>query len=125
VTDGIIDSNANPESYALRSIQWHNSRRLPNSYGGGNPRSMARHVQRDRWSRLVGTCSELIEGVDRIAGPAHAVYFATYEGVNQLMGGNQAGVHHPLAAGMLSEDLCFCDMTNVDSYKWSMRYDCE
>ena len=32
-------------------------------------------------------------------GPAHAVYFATYEGVKQLMGGNQAGVHHPLAAG--------------------------
>jgi solute carrier family 25 (mitochondrial iron transporter), member 28/37 len=40
-------------------------------------------------------------------GPAHAVYFATYEGVKQLMGGNQAGVHHPLAAGMLSGDLCF------------------
>jgi hypothetical protein len=54
-----------------------------------------------------------VEGVDRIVGPAHAVYFATYEGVKQLMGGNQAGVHHPLAAGMLSEDLCFCDVTNV------------
>ncbi|KAM7221475.1 mitoferrin [Rhypophila decipiens] len=32
------------------------------------------------------------------AGPAHAVYFATYEAVKHLMGGNQAGVHHPLAA---------------------------
>lgn len=31
-------------------------------------------------------------------GPAHAVYFATYEAVKHLMGGNQAGVHHPLAA---------------------------
>ena len=34
-------------------------------------------------------------------GPAHAVYFATYEAVKHLMGGNQAGVHHPLAAGTL------------------------
>ncbi|CAK3970298.1 mitochondrial carrier [Lecanosticta acicola] len=31
------------------------------------------------------------------AGPAHAVYFATYEVVKQAMGGNKAG-HHPLAA---------------------------
>ncbi|RYP32672.1 hypothetical protein DL767_005074 [Monosporascus sp. MG133] len=30
--------------------------------------------------------------------PAHAVYFATYEAVKHLMGGNRAGVHHPLAA---------------------------
>lgn len=35
------------------------------------------------------------------AGPAHAVYFATYEAVKQVLGGNQAGVHHPVAAGML------------------------
>jgi solute carrier family 25 iron transporter 28/37 len=35
-------------------------------------------------------------------GPAHAVYFATYEAVKHAMGGNQAGVHHPLAAGKFS-----------------------
>ena len=40
--------------------------------------------------------------VNSTLGPAHAVYFATYEGVKQLMGGNQAGVHHPLAAGKYS-----------------------
>ncbi|CAN8104985.1 unnamed protein product [Discula destructiva] len=32
------------------------------------------------------------------AGPAHAVYFATYEAVKHIMGGNRVGVHHPLAA---------------------------
>ncbi|KAF2459566.1 mitochondrial carrier domain-containing protein [Lineolata rhizophorae] len=34
------------------------------------------------------------------AGPAHAVYFATYETVKHAMGGNQGGSdeHHPLAA---------------------------
>jgi hypothetical protein len=35
---------------------------------------------------------------DTFAGPAHAVYFATYEVVKQAMGGNAAG-HHPIAAG--------------------------
>lgn len=36
------------------------------------------------------------------AGPAHAVYFASYEAVKHYMGGNEGGVHehHPLAAGM-------------------------
>lgn len=33
------------------------------------------------------------------AGPAHAVYFATYEAVKHVMGGNKVGTHHPLAAG--------------------------
>lgn len=37
-------------------------------------------------------------------GPAHAVYFATYEWVKHAMGGN-SGLktdHHPLAAGKTS-----------------------
>ena len=33
-------------------------------------------------------------------GPAHAVYFATYEAVKHAMGGNNGNEHHPLAAGM-------------------------
>ncbi|KAI9823520.1 MAG: asparaginyl-tRNA synthetase [Phylliscum demangeonii] len=32
------------------------------------------------------------------AGPAHAVYFATYEAVKQAMGGNEGNGHHPIAA---------------------------
>lgn len=36
------------------------------------------------------------------AGPAHAVYFATYEAVKQGMGGNNGTEHHPLAAGNIS-----------------------
>lgn len=34
-----------------------------------------------------------------LLGPAHAVYFATYEVVKQAMGGNEGTEHHPLAAG--------------------------
>ena len=33
-----------------------------------------------------------------MAGPAHAVYFGTYETVKELAGGNEDG-HHPFAAG--------------------------
>lgn len=33
-----------------------------------------------------------------LLGPAHAVYFATYEAVKHLMGGNKVGEHHFLAA---------------------------
>lgn len=41
------------------------------------------------------------------AGPAHAVYFATYESVKHSMGGNEGGhhEHHPLAAGMTCDPL--------------------
>lgn len=49
-----------------------------------------------------------------LPGPAHAVYFATYEAVKHVMGGNQAGVHHPLAAGMcwISGPSTLCMLSN-------------
>src|SRR2546430_15418301 len=34
-------------------------------------------------------------------GPAHAVYFATYEAVKHAMGGNELGKYHIIAAGWL------------------------
>jgi len=42
-------------------------------------------------------------------GPAHAVYFATYEGVKEWMGGNEGDGHHPLAAGMLEIIQCMTE----------------
>lgn len=51
-------------------------------------------------SRVEGYRS-LWKGVSSVivgAGPAHAVYFATYEAVKQSMGGNDSDGHHPLAA---------------------------
>jgi hypothetical protein len=40
-------------------------------------------------------------GTDSAAGPAHAVYFASYEATKHALGGNEGGSeeHHPLAAG--------------------------
>lgn len=34
-----------------------------------------------------------------LVGPAHAVYFGTYEAVKDLAGGNHDDRHHPFAAG--------------------------
>jgi hypothetical protein len=33
-------------------------------------------------------------------GPAHAVYFGTYEAVKEFAGGNKDDDHHPFAAGI-------------------------
>ncbi|KAG6018453.1 hypothetical protein E4U43_007661 [Claviceps pusilla] len=57
-------------------------------------RSTYQMASREGLSSLWRGMSSVIVG----AGPAHAVYFATYEAVKHAMGGNQAGVHHPLAA---------------------------
>ena len=37
-----------------------------------------------------------------VTGPAHAVYFGTYELVKEMAGGNVDDGHHPLAAGRFS-----------------------
>ncbi|KXL44514.1 hypothetical protein M433DRAFT_4965 [Acidomyces richmondensis BFW] len=58
-------------------------------------------------SRAEGYLS-LWRGVSSVvvgAGPAHAVYFATYEVVKQAMGGNASG-HHPFAAGKSTSGAC-------------------
>lgn len=60
---------------------------------------MARHVECCCGCRLVYLRGLSADILTLGLGPAHAVYFATYEAVKHVMGGNQAGVHHPLAAG--------------------------
>ncbi|KKK21746.1 RNA-splicing protein [Aspergillus ochraceoroseus] len=48
------------------------------------------------WRTLWKGVSSVIVG----AGPAHAVYFGTYEFVKDMAGGNADDGHHPLAAAM-------------------------
>lgn len=61
-----------------------------------------------------------------LSGPAHAVYFATYEVVKQAMGGNASG-HHPLAAGR-QQNLRLAGFAEVDnnySYQRRMCNNCK
>ncbi len=51
--NGGVDTNANSQSDTLRSLQWYDTRWLPNSYGGGNPQFSERHVKCRRWSWCV------------------------------------------------------------------------
>lgn len=58
---------------------------------------------RCRWAlHTFSTCRTLVLTE---TGPAHAVYFATYEAVKHAMGGNEGEKHdhHPLAAGRSSQ----------------------
>lgn len=55
----------------------------------------------------VGLRPGIISGEEIVAdlrypGPAHAVYFGTYELVKEMAGGNVDDGHHPLAAGRFS-----------------------
>ena len=44
--------------------------------------------------------ARMFSGCSLLTGPAHAVYFGTYEIVKEYAGGNKMdGKHHPLAAG--------------------------
>jgi hypothetical protein len=62
---------------------------------------MEGHEQRCCWRRyeVFFPHARHIRGSSN-SGPAHAVYFGTYEVVKEFAGGNAAdGKHHPLAAG--------------------------
>lgn len=56
------------------------------------------------WARVGFSSTEREMGnwwlISRYSGPAHAVYFGTYEIVKEMAGGNVDDGHHPLAAGM-------------------------
>jgi hypothetical protein len=47
---------------------------------------------------IIHETGDLWEVAKFLAGPAHAVYFGTYEAVKEFAGGNEDG-HHPFAAG--------------------------
>lgn len=49
---------------------------------------------------IIGASSELTF-CSSFSGPAHAVYFGTYEAVKEMAGGNVDDGHHPLAAGKI------------------------
>ena len=53
LTDSCADPNADPQPNTVRSLQWNDPRRLPNSYGRGIPQFMERNVQCGGRSRYV------------------------------------------------------------------------
>lgn len=61
-----------------------------------------------------------------LLGPAHAVYFGTYEAVKQKLGGNVGSEHHPFAVGMASIifPVVLCVNFWFDSHGRSLCYNC-
>lgn len=72
-----------------------------NIQGGGCWFIMERHIKCDfgGWYGAEHRINRATPSSDGNPGPAHAVYFATYEAVKHGMGGNMGDEHHPLAAG--------------------------
>ena len=103
ITDAhVADPYADHQSYLRQPLYRHLECRIHNIQTRRPTNIMARHDQRHRWSRyeLDETNIQKMKLMFAI-GPAHAVYFGTYEVVKDLAGGNATdGKHHPLAAGM-------------------------
>lgn len=117
-----LDPNADLKSYTECCLQWNHTGHISNCNWRGISKTMAWNVKRCCRSRFV--CLDLrVYGTwnwERYTGPAHAVYFATYEAVKHAMGGNKAGVHHPLAAGMVTHHYIWNFCSHKTSYQWGM-----
>lgn len=73
----------------------------------------------------INGCSILERRLTFALGPAHAVYFGTYEVVKELAGGNKMdGKHHPLAAGTSNYLDVIWFITDYISRERSKCHDC-
>lgn len=83
---------------------------------------MERDIQCSSGSRLVAQTVATRDRSNGSSGPAHAVYFATYEAVKHAMGGNTGpgGEHRPLAAGS-SCFICRVWIPGANAYRSRQR----
>ena len=97
---GIPDAHANRKSFPRRNIFRSHKCLYHNYEDRGCSIIMAGYDQCYSRRRYGQGNVEIFSGRLKLGiGPAHAVYFATYEAVKQAMGGNERSTHHPLAAG--------------------------
>jgi hypothetical protein len=96
------DADADHQPFCRWSLHRLDQCRFYDIQNRGHPYLMERGVKRYRWcwwdilQCVYGANSWLICA----AGPAHAVYFGTYEAVKEFAGGNKDDGHHPFAAGI-------------------------
>jgi hypothetical protein len=97
------DTNANYQPFGRRSLHRLIECRFYHLQNRGSPNVVERRVKCYRWCWWDRTC---IHNPDKrlncATGPAHAVYFGTYEAVKEFAGGNKDDGHHPFAAGILT-----------------------
>lgn len=96
------DPNANRQPITDRHVHRDIQRHGDNIASGRLQDAVERLVERCTWRRSVLWSSRSLSAQLRHdAGPAHAVYFASYETVKHALGGNEGGndEHHPFAAG--------------------------
>ena len=94
-----IDTDANHKSFLGRSLYGF----VPRSINDLPTRRATDAMERRYECHCRSRCAEPTKrwklSLTRHAGPAHAVYFGTYEIIKEAAGGNAAdGKHHPAAA---------------------------
>lgn len=94
-----LDSFTDYKSFSWRNLHKPYQCCLYNHENRGSYFAVAWNLEchSGRWYVII--IPSLRRGLIGGIGPAHAVYFATYEAVKQAMGGNKGTEHHPLAAG--------------------------
>ena len=93
------DTPADYKSFSRRNLHKPHQCCLYHHENRGNYFAVAWDIECHSGRWYVNVVPNLQRGLSDGIGPAHAVYFATYEAVKQAMGGNNGTEHHPLAAG--------------------------
>lgn len=115
-----LDPNASRQSFPYRSLHRHIKRHGHNIKSRRLSDTMERSVECSCWGRCASRHNSVAEAcVNRRLGPAHAVYFATYEAVKHAMGGYSGlkSEHHPLAAGRIHN--CNLEASTTDLHQLS------
>ena len=102
LTDILADAHADYQSLAVRAVLGHRARGGANFIDRRHPVSVARYRLGRYGCRYFppSTCGDvpISNPLPSRVGPAHAIYFATYEAVKHNLGGNTAS-HTPFVSG--------------------------
>lgn len=89
---------------------------------GGRYRGMAHAVSSMLRTEGVGSFYRGIGAVAIGAGPAHALYFGSYEYIRDWAGGNQDG-HRPLATGLPDHNHSYLQLTGLGAICATVAHD--
>lgn len=98
------DSDADHKPHPVSNVHWYRECRGTNFLDRGRQVIVEGDCQcglggRYAYHRVKADNGCIIDSSNGGSGPAHAVYFSTYEFVKQRLGGNEGIEHHPFAVG--------------------------
>jgi len=103
-----LDENAGNETDAGGCVYGDNTCCVTDSIDGGSANDVEGNNERGAGGRFLSSSATFLAtfALTPDSGPAHAVYFSTYEVVKQHLGGNLGQGHHPVATGTFLKSPC-------------------